>query len=53
LHRCLQFFICIFLKENEGSEFTQKVLGVLYATEDGFAVPEDEEIPPPPEDEEY
>lgn len=41
------------LQEVESSEFTQKVLNVLYATEDGFAVPEDEEIPPPPEDEEY
>lgn len=38
--------------ENDGGEFAQKALGVLYATEDGFAVPEDEEIPPPPEDDE-
>jgi hypothetical protein len=37
----------------DGSEFSQKVLAVLYQTEDGFAVPDDEEIPPPPEDEEY
>lgn len=40
--------------ENDGGEFSQKTLAVLYATEDGFAVPEDEEgIPPPPEEEEY
>lgn len=43
----------VLCQEVESSEFTQKVLNVLYATEDGFAVPEDEEIPPPPEDEEY
>lgn len=37
--------------ENDGGEFSQKTLAVLYATEDGFAVPEDEDIPPPPEEE--
>lgn len=38
--------------ENDGGEFAQKCLSVLYATEDGFAVPaEDEEIPPPAEEE--
>jgi len=31
---------------------TQKILDILYATEDGFAAP-DEEVPPPVEDEEY
>lgn len=37
--------------ENDGGEFAQKALAVLYATEDGFAVPEDEEgIPPPAEE---
>ena len=40
-------------QEMEGSEYAQKILAVLYATEDGFAVPDDEEIPPPPEDDEY
>ncbi|XP_018022002.1 microtubule-associated protein RP/EB family member 1-like [Hyalella azteca] len=30
----------------------QKILDILYATEDGFAAP-DEDIPPPAEDEEY
>jgi len=42
--------------EPNGPEFTAKVLNVLYATEDGFAVPEDEEggeIPPPEAEEEY
>lgn len=37
--------------EDDGGEFVEKVLNVLYATEDGFAVP-DEDIPPPPEGEE-
>ena len=35
--------------EIAGSEFSQKILGVLYATEDGFAVPEedaDDLLPP-------
>merc|ERR1719507_437358 len=42
--------------EPNGPQFTAKVLNVLYATEDGFAVPEDEEggeIPPPEAEEEY
>jgi len=39
--------------EADGGEFTQRALQVLYATEDGFAVPEDEAglddgVPPPP-----
>jgi len=39
--------------ENDGGEFVQKALAVLYATEDGFAVPEEEAqfddgVPPPP-----
>merc|ERR1712066_1228815 len=39
--------------ENDGGEFVQKALQVLYATEDGFAVPEDEQgledcVPPLP-----
>ncbi|XP_040565472.1 microtubule-associated protein RP/EB family member 1 isoform X1 [Lepeophtheirus salmonis] len=37
--------------EEDGGEFSQKALSVLYATEDGFAVPDDEEIPPPPAEE--
>merc|ERR1719284_517151 len=37
--------------ETDGGEFAQKALAVLYATEDGFAVPEDEDgIPPPAEE---
>lgn len=34
-------------------DFVNKILGVLYATEDGFAVPDEEagEVPPPPEGE--
>jgi len=43
--------------ENDGGEFVQKALQVLYATEDGFAVPEEEAgfedgVPPPPHPEE-
>jgi len=36
------------------TDFVNKILGVLYATEDGFAVPDEEagEVPPPPEDDE-
>eukprot|EP00096_Caligus_rogercresseyi_P014665 TRINITY_DN717_c0_g2_i4.p1 TRINITY_DN717_c0_g2~~TRINITY_DN717_c0_g2_i4.p1 ORF type:complete len:179 (+),score=65.13 TRINITY_DN717_c0_g2_i4:401-937(+) len=37
--------------EEDGGEFSQKTLGVLYATEDGFAVPDDEEIAPTPAEE--
>ena len=35
------------------AEFCQKVLGVLYATEEGFAVPEDDgdDLPPQPVEE--
>jgi len=38
---------------DEGNQFSSKILEVLYATEDGFAVPADEEeegMPPPPYD---
>merc|ERR1711894_442140 len=37
------------------AEFSQKVLGVLYATEDGFAVPDEEadDLLPPQHIEEY
>merc|ERR1719362_2366678 len=39
--------------EAEGGETIRKVLDILYQTEDGFAVPEEEEgVPPPPEGEE-
>merc|ERR1719278_1144398 len=39
----------------ENAEFSQKVLGVLYATEDGFAVPEEDadDLLPPQHIEEY
>ena len=30
-----------------------QVLDILYQTEDGFAVPDEEDCPPPPEEEEY
>jgi len=33
------------------SEMMKKVLDILYETEEGFAVPEGEEVPPPPEEE--
>jgi len=39
--------------EAEGGEIIRKVLDILYQTEDGFAVPEEEDgVPPPPEGEE-
>lgn len=43
--------------ENDGGEFVTRALQVLYATEDGFAVPDDEGaiedgVPPPPHPEE-
>merc|ERR1712058_103565 len=43
-------------QENEasGGELVRKVLDILYQTEDGFAVPDEEDgVPPPPEEEEY
>merc|ERR1719435_845003 len=46
----------VMCQENEavGGDTIRKVLDILYQTEDGFAVP-DEDVPPPPEeeDEEY
>ncbi|XP_066937752.1 microtubule-associated protein RP/EB family member 1 isoform X2 [Macrobrachium rosenbergii] len=40
--------------EGESAPLIQKILDILYATEDGFAAPEDvEDVPPPPEEEEY
>merc|ERR1719189_1820417 len=40
--------------EGSGGEVVRKkVLDILYQTEDGFAVPDEEDCPPPPEDEEY
>ena len=43
-------------QENEasGGELVRKVLDILYQTEDGFAVPDEEDgVPLPPENEEY
>jgi len=44
----------VMCQENEETdgEVGKKVLDILYQTEDGFAVP-DEDIPPPPEGDEY
>jgi len=39
--------------ESVGGDLVRKILDILYQTEDGFAVPDEEECPPPPEDEEY
>lgn len=39
--------------EGAGGDLVRKILDILYQTEDGFAVPDEEECPPPPEDEEY
>ncbi|KAK3868295.1 hypothetical protein Pcinc_026308 [Petrolisthes cinctipes] len=39
--------------EGESNDLVAKILDILYATEDGFAAPEDvEDVPPPPEEEE-
>ncbi|KAK4309799.1 hypothetical protein Pmani_018591 [Petrolisthes manimaculis] len=39
--------------ESESNDLVAKILDILYATEDGFAAPEDvEDVPPPPEEEE-
>lgn len=45
----------VITQENEAGneEFCEKLMSVLYATEDGFAVPEDEDGMPPPPEEEY
>jgi len=42
----------VMCQENEaiGGDVIRKVLDILYQTEDGFAVPEEEDCPPPPED---
>merc|ERR1719460_1554951 len=46
----------VLCQENEGAggDCVKKILDILYQTEDGFAVPDEEDCPPPPEeDEEY
>ncbi|XP_043232721.1 microtubule-associated protein RP/EB family member 1-like isoform X1 [Amphibalanus amphitrite] len=46
----------VICQEEEGtnSDLIQRILAILYATADGFAVPDDEEeVPPPPGDDEY
>jgi len=47
----------VMCQENEGVEggdlIRKKILDILYQTEEGFAVPDEDECPPPPEDEEY
>jgi len=46
----------VLCQESEGAGddlVRKKILDILYQTEDGFAVPDEEECPPPPEDEEY
>lgn len=37
--------------ELTGGPVVRKVLDILYATEEGFAVPEEDDVPPPPEEE--
>lgn len=39
--------------EVEGGKMIERIQAVLYATEDGFAVPDDEDVPPPSEEEVY
>ena len=46
----------VMCQENEasGGELVRKVLDILYQTEDGFVVPDEEDgVPLPPENEEY
>jgi len=45
----------VMCQENEatGGDLVRKVLDILYQTEDGFAVPDEEDVPPPPEEDEY
>jgi len=45
----------IMCQENEGTggDLVRKILDILYQTEDGFAVPDEEDVPPPPEQDEY
>ncbi|KAF0307080.1 Microtubule-associated protein RP/EB family member 1 [Amphibalanus amphitrite] len=41
-------------EDESDNKMIQRILDILYATEDGFAVPDEEEgVPPPPEEEEY
>merc|ERR1719411_59247 len=44
----------VLCQENEGvgGDLVKKILDILYQTEDGFAVPDEEDCPPPPEEEE-
>jgi len=43
----------VLCQENEHAEgeVVRKVLDILYQTEDGFAVPDEDDVPPPPEEE--
>eukprot|EP00092_Neocalanus_flemingeri_P007815 GFUD01008436.1.p1 GENE.GFUD01008436.1~~GFUD01008436.1.p1 ORF type:complete len:278 (-),score=91.97 GFUD01008436.1:405-1238(-) len=43
----------VMCQENEstGGDLVGKVMDILYQTEDGFAVPDEEDVPPPPEEE--
>ncbi|XP_023939239.1 microtubule-associated protein RP/EB family member 1 isoform X4 [Bicyclus anynana] len=47
--------ICQDMEEQQNAPIVQKILDILYATEDGFAAPEevDGETPHPPEEDEY
>ncbi|XP_039759022.1 microtubule-associated protein RP/EB family member 1 isoform X2 [Pararge aegeria] len=47
--------ICQEMEEQQNAPIVQKILDILYATEDGFAAPEevDGETPHPPEEDEY
>uniref|UniRef100_S4PYI2 Microtubule-associated protein RP/EB family member 3 n=1 Tax=Pararge aegeria TaxID=116150 RepID=S4PYI2_9NEOP len=47
--------ICREMEEQQNAPIVQKILDILYATEDGFAAPEevDGETPHPPEEDEY
>ena len=47
------FYIFNLFSKNISAIISFQVLDILYQTEDGFAVPEEEEgVPPPPEGEE-
>ena len=47
----LQVIVGQFAESDDDKDMAQKLLDVLYATEDGFAIPEEENgMPAPPEE---
>ena len=49
--RDIEVIVGQFAENDTDKDMAQRLLDILYATEDGFAVPEDENgMPPPPEE---